>query len=161
MTVATTVRNFTDATVTLDDDGGNSNSCPLLIGTVSWSGLTPNGRQQVAYETRGALTGVRQEARSFPTLTIEAQVHRLDDSFYEQAMGDLSGFTSTLADIGDSPSNDLQIDESYSTDTRSSTWDDCVLTEWSYKNGSPGQVSMSFTCYGPVVIDGTTYVPSR
>jgi hypothetical protein len=161
MPAADTVRNFTDGAVTITDDGGNSHTCPLLIGTVSWSGLKPNGREQEVYETRGALSGVRQGARAYPTVTVEAQVHRLDNHFYTQAMGDIGAFVSTVAGIGDTPTNDLQINESYSTDTRLSTWDDCVLDEWSYKAGSPGQVSMTFKCLGPVVIDGVTYVPSR
>ena len=161
MSAATTVRNFTDAVVTIDDDGGNSNTLPLLIGTVSWSGLTPDGRELETYEVRGGLTGARKGARSYPEVTIEAQVARMDDDFYQQAMGVLAGFVSTTADIGDMPANDLTIDESYSTDSRVSIGEDAVLTEWSYSGGSPGKVSMTFKVLGPLSIDGTTYVSSR
>lgn len=161
MSAATTVRNFTDATVTITDDNSNSNSLPLLIGDVSWSGLVPKGREGEVYQTQGAVSGDRYGARAFPEITVNAQVHRMDDDFYQQAMGVLAGFTSTTAGIGDVARNDLQIDESYGADTRLSVWDDCRLTGWSYQAGSPGQVSMTFECIGPVVIDGVTYVPSR
>ena len=161
MSAATTPRNFIDAVVTLTDDNSNSNSAPLLLGTVTVSGLKPDGREREVYEARGAVTGDRKGKRAFVTITIEAQVHRLDNSFYQQAMGDIANFGSVTADIGDYPANDLAFAEAYSTETRSMTFDDCALTEFSYTAGSPGQVSMSFECIGPVVIDGITYVPSR
>jgi len=160
MSAATTVRNFTDATVTITDDGGNSATCPLLIGTISWSDLRPDGREQVRYESQGAMTGHRKEARAYPTVTISAQVHRLDDDFVQLAMGEIAGFVSTVADIGDAATVDVQIDESYSTDVRLSTWDDCDVSV-NYEAGSPSQITITFTCGGPVVIDGVTYISSR
>lgn len=161
MSAATTPRNFTDATVTLNDDAAHSAAIPLLIGSVKWSGLVPSGREGEVYQTQGVTTGARLGARVYPEVTIEAQVARLDDNAYEQAMGVLSGFVSTTADIGDQKANDLEIDESYSTDTRLSTWDDAILTSWEYTAGSPGQISMTFQVLGPVVIDGTTFIAAR
>ena len=161
MSAATTPRNFIDATVTIDDDAANSSAVPLLIGSTAIAGIVPDGRELEVYQTQGATTGARKGARVHPEITVEAQVHRLDGDFYQQAMGDLAGFVSVTADIGDYPANDITIDESYSADTRKIEAEDCILTGWSYTAGSPGQVSMTFQVIGPLKIDGVIYIPSR
>lgn len=160
MSAATTPRNFTDGTVTATDDGGNSATAPLLV-SLSWDGLVPDGRELEVYEAQGTVTGARKGARAYPTVTIEVQAASLDDDFYQLVNGVIAGFVSVTADIGDYAGVDLSIDESYSTDSRISTWQDCILTAEPYTGGSPGSVSMTFQVLGPVTIDGKTWVSSR
>lgn len=160
MSAETTPRNFTDGTVTATDDGGNSETAPLLT-SISWDGLVPQGREAEVYQAQGATTGKRKGARAYPTVTIEMQAASLDDEFFALCWGTIAGFTSTTADIGDYPSVDLSIDESYSTSSRISTWQDCHVTGAPYAGGSPGTVTVTFEVTGPVTIDGDTWVPSR
>jgi hypothetical protein len=160
MSAATTPRNFTDGVITGTDDGGNSETVPLLV-SLSWDGLVPDGRELEVYQAQGAVTGARKGARAYPTVTIEIQAASLDDPFFRLINGIIAGFTSTTADIGDYAAIDLSIDESYSTDTRISTWQDCIVTGEPYTGGSPGSVSITFQVLGPVTIDGDTWVSSR
>jgi len=160
MSAETTPRNFTDGTITATDDGGNSETAPLVT-PLSWDGIVPDGREAEVYQAQGATTGKRKGARVYPTVTVEMQAASLDDDFFKLVNGIIAGFTSVTADIGDYPSVDLSIDESFSTSSRISTWKDCHVTGEPYSGGSPGTVTVTFECSGPVTIDGDTWVSAR
>jgi hypothetical protein len=77
------------------------------------------------------------------------------------AFGQTSGFVSVIADIGDDTGIDLSWSADYSTDTRTATFDDCVLTSYKIEQGEPNRASFTFTVYGPVTIGGETIIASR
>lgn len=162
MSAATTVRNFDDGSITLSDDNGNSATLAKMTGTYSISGLQPGGREAVTPQAQGAYIGDRQGERVPVTVSITAHVARFDEDFYKILMGTIAGYTSTTADIGDGKRGDLQIDESYSTDTRTWTLDDARGSmEYSMSGGQAAEVSIEFECIGAVTLDGETLISGR
>ena len=160
MSAATTVRNFDDGTMTVTDDGGNSATITNLQGSYSVSDVHPKGRAAATTQVQGAFIGDRLGERTPVKISFEAVSPRLDADFIKIMMGTIAGFTSTVADIGDGIRFDLELDESYSTDSRVSTFKDCRATI-SYTVGQPGSISGEIECIGPVVLDGVTVIASR
>jgi len=160
MSAATTPGNFTDGQVTITDGGALSEVCTLFMGDFSVS-LKPDGREIVAYEAQGAMTGLRKEARFYPTITFTAQQAEFNADFEALAMGEIAAFTSVTADIGDVAAFDLSFDGSYSTSTRTIAAQDCHVDTFDMAQGSPSNRSFSIICRGPLTINGTTYVSSR
>ena len=162
MSHATTIGNFTDVVMSASDDGGNSATLALGLGTTSWSGLKHNGREAGVYQARGATSVIRREARAYPTLTITAQLARTDDNFALITRGEIAGYVSTTADIGDYATFDLTIDRSYKTNSRISTFDDCYCDDITIDipDGGPATVTLSVTVLGKVVMDGETVIAS-
>ncbi len=153
--------NFTDGATTLTDD--NSNSATLLMpnGDQSLTGLVPDGRAAEAYESQGALVGLRKGPRGFPQFTVTAIRAAGIDAFKRLALGITAGFTSTTAGIGDYPTCDLSHSYNYGAESRVLTAQDVALTGMEETAGSPDSVSYTFTIYGPLSIDGETVISSR
>jgi len=160
MSAADTPGNFTDGQVTASDDGGNSEILALFMGDFSIS-TKPGGRETEAYEAQGHLTGLRDGARFFATITFTAQHAEYDDDFEQLVNGVIAGFVSVTADIGDRAAFDLAFDGSYGADSRTLTAEDCVLDTFDMSQGSPSNKSFSVICYGPITINGRLYVPAR
>ena len=156
------VSSFADGSVTASDDGGHSATLAKFSGDMTISGMVPQGRTNDVTQVQGAVVGVRKGERVFGTVSFTGVLSDFDDAFHKLVMGVTAGYVSTTADIGDGDTFDLSFDASYSTDVRTFLGDDLNLTEWSMTQGSPSStVSFSAEILGPIVIDGTTYVPSR
>jgi|TARA_R110002126_G_scaffold152052_1_gene299127 hypothetical protein len=160
MSAATTVRNFDDGSATFSDDGGNSTTLAKMMGTYSISDLHPNGREAVVVQVQGAYVGDRQGDRVPAKISISAKVARFDEDAYRIMDGSIAGYVSTTLDIGDGKRFNLTISESYSTDSRSWTFDDCRAVG-SYTQGQPAEVSIDIECIGAVTRDGVTIVAGR
>lgn len=165
MAAADVVRAFVDGSLTATDDAGTPHSGTLggMTGTYSVSGIKPNGREVIVAQSQGAVFGVRQGARAFPTITIEAHAVRFDSDFDKLVRGTTSGFVSVMADIGDAVAVNLDLSEDYSTDTRGVLAEDCVLDTMapSMSDGESGKVQYTFIVHGKLTIDGDVVIAGR
>lgn len=161
MAAADIVGNFTDGSVTIDDDNSNSATLAKFLGNCAMANYKPNGRETVVAEAQGALVGLRRGARAYPTFTFSGYCGDFDHAFHRLAAGKTAGFTSTTADIGDKETVDLTFSADYDTDTRTMVAEDCELDDWSYTQGEPAEVSFSFIVRGKLTIDGVEYIDAR
>ena len=162
MSAATTVRNFDDGSVTLSDDGGNSATLAKVTGTYEISDIHPDGREAVTPQAQGAFIGDRKGNRVAVKVSINAHVARFDEDFFKILMGTIAGYVSTVADIGDGKRADLQIDESYSADSRVITLDDVRGTmSYSQSAGGAATVAIELEGIGALVMDGETFISGR
>ena len=155
---------FRDGALTgTDDKAGTANSAAVTYynGDLAIDGLVPGGRETLPFQGPEGLRALRKGNRVFPTISFTGDVAALSNSFVELAFGRTSGFVSVTADIGDDTAIDLSWSADYSTDTRTATFDDCVLTSYKIEEGQPNRASFTFTVYGPVVIGGETLIASR
>ena len=156
--------NFTDGVFTITDDKlGTPNSATLLMsnGDQSLSGLLPNGRAQVVTESRGAVVGLRQGARAFPTISVSATLAGPAAAFQELALGKTSGYVSTTVDIGDMVAVDFDFSFDYNGETRSYSGEDMVLTSMEITEGEVSTITFEFTIYGPLLLDAVTVISAR
>jgi len=155
---------FRDGSLTgTDDKSGTPNSATVTYynGDLAIDGLVPGGRETLPFQGPEGLRAIRKGNRVFPTLSFTGDVAALSNAFVELAFGRTSGFVSVIADIGDDTGIDLSWSADYSTDTRTATFDDCVLTSFKIEEGEPNRASFTFTVYGPVTIGGETIIASR
>ncbi len=152
---------FTDGVFTITDDNGNSATLTCSNGDQALTGVTPNGRTVAAYESRGHLCGLRQTTRAFPQLTVSAILSAPATDFVKLATGLTAGFTSVAVDIGDAVAIDLDHSFDYLAESRDYQGEDAVLTGLDYNEGDPSNISLTFTIYGPLTVDGETMIPLR
>lgn len=159
------IGNFTDGVLTASDDGGHSATLALSMGDFALAGMAPTGRSQDEFQSRGALVGLRQGKRVYPTGSVSGHLASPTDAFNMLVMGNTSGFVSTVLSLGDGKAVDLAYTATYGAETRSWSLQDVVFTR-DIQEGDPGNtISYSFTVYGPVAEVGSggtfTTIPSR
>jgi hypothetical protein len=156
-----------DGALTVSDDSGKSYTFAGFMGDASVTGLLPRGRQAAVGEVRGAVVSVRQGARAYPEITINGACRRIvGDATEAKALllGMASGFTSTVADIGDYAAVDLDFSYVGATGdtTRHILAQDCIVTAFDFTEGDPmNTVAITLQCLGPMTLDGTTYIAAR
>jgi len=160
MADATTPRNFDDGSITFSDDGGNSAVIANIHGTYAISEFPPDGRESVTSQVQGAYIGARRGDRVPVEITISGVATRFDGDADQIINGTIAGYVSTTDDIGDEKRCDVQVDETYGTDTRGFTLDDCLVTR-AYTAGKPGEFSYKISGIGAFTLDGVTVIASR
>lgn len=155
MSAATTHGNFTDAAFVITDDSTLSATAAFTNGEYALE-MPTDGRAIGVYESQGAVTGLRKEARAFVTLTITGHLTTPLDAFRKLASGKTSGFVSTTADIGDVPCVDGQLTTTYSTSTRRYVLEDLHMESMSHSGGSPNSYTCNFTGYAKVSMTDET-----
>lgn len=130
-------------------------------------GIAQSMREIVAYVSRGKLQGLRKGAPkwvsgSFSVMVAEvseASTGTIQDMIHGK--GAFSSRVSTTASLGDVITLDI-------TWTMEGTdfgdgadivvkFKDCAI-EWTIAEGEPNTCSFSFTCYGDITINGSTYI---
>jgi len=153
--------NFTDGVFTITDDNSNSATLVMSQGDLSFAGLTPDGRELIVSQSRGATVGVRKGARAYPTISVSAILAGPSAAFQILALGETAGFTSTTVDLGDYAAVDFDFSFDYNAETRDITGEDAVLTAIEITEGETSTISFTFQIVGPVAFDGTTVVSAR
>lgn len=145
--MSTTTGVINDGQITASDDGGNSAVLSCATGDFTLSGVFPNGKAAVTADTRSSFCGLRQGERVPITGSFSVFASDPEDTFAAIADGTVAGFTSTTAAVGDLVCVDLEIDNTYSGETRKLLLDDCHLTR-DFAEGNPSTFTYNFTCYG-------------
>lgn len=153
--------NFTDGVFTITDDNSNSATLVMSQGDLSFAGLTPDGRELIVSQSRGATVGVRKGARAYPTISVSAILAGPSADFQILALGETAGFTSTTVDLGDYAAVDVDFSFDYNAESRDITGEDAVLTAIEITEGETSTISFTFQIVGPVAFDGTTVVSAR
>lgn len=158
------IEHLVDCQVTASDDGGHSAIAYNSEGDFSISGLGNDGRETSASQSRGSYHSLRQGARKEISGSLTLKKATGADGFERLVMGQVAGFVSVVADMGDAIGVDLTVDMSYGTSTKIYILRDVVLTQ-DMSVGDPTTDSYSYICYGPITLqddDGThTLVSSR
>ena len=154
----------TDLAVTASDDNANSATFPRCKGIFNLEGALNNGRAVNEYQRKGALSGLRLGDRTFPTIAFEEELASPWPAWSDLVHGQVAGYTSTVADLGDVRAVDITVQFPYSSDTRTIVFQDCVLEGESLSlDGSTR--SWSFSVKGPTTVTTTagsyTLVSSR
>lgn len=151
--------NFTHATITAADDGGNSESLVLFDGTCTVGNVRPDGREDSVYQRQGYTSGHQQTGRAYPTLSFVGQLHQPFADFHALLLGKTSGYVSCSASIGDGKSVNVTVDASTGADTRTVYAGRCRLTDMPMDfGGDPATVSFEMECTGIFKLDGTEIV---
>lgn len=146
---------YVDTEMTASDDGGNSGTIVNPQVGVSMSGVTPDGRAEAVSEAGGAWVGGRKGARTFPSFTFSRLQGGVDDAAWQIMTGQVAGFVSTAAALGDYPYFDFTWSGSYGAETRQWDLEDCVLSGYDVTDGDPSNVeSFTITPRGPVTFTG-------
>lgn len=159
------IGNFTDGALVATDDAANSATLVLSMGDFALAGVTPTGRSQDEFQSRGAFVGLRQGKRVYPTGSVAGHLASPTNTFNMLVMGKTSGFVSTVLSLGDGKAVNLAWTATYGAETRSCTMEDVVFTR-DIQEGDPGNtISYSFVVYGPITEVGSegtfTTIPSR
>lgn len=154
---------FVDGTVTATDDNSNSATLTRAAGDFNLSGFSQQGREVEISEARGVTIGARLGVRKYGTVTVTRKLANPADTWNDLIHGLTATYTSVLARMGDALGVDLAFSFPYSTDTRSITCADCLVTDVSTDENA-GTESYSFQVLGAVTVVGTTgtrvYVPT-
>jgi hypothetical protein len=153
--------NFTDGVLTITDDNSNSATLVMSQGDLSFSGLTPEGRELVVAQSRGAVVGLRKGARTLPQMTVTAILAGPSAAFQMLVLGKTAGFTSVAADLGDVEAFDFDFSFDYGAETRDMTGDDVVCTDITITEGDISTIAFTFQIHGPLEFDGTSIITSR
>lgn len=156
--------NGTDGVLVASDDAAHSATLGQALSDFTLSGVSPTGRSQDIFESRGANYALRQGKRVNPTGSCSAYLSSPTDPFNMLVMGKTSGFTSVMT--GDGKAVNLVYTATYGAETRSWTLEDVVFTRDIQESLEPGNtISYSFVVYGPVTEVGSegtfTTIPSR
>jgi hypothetical protein len=164
---STTVKNFRDGTLTVNDGAGSpaSHTISYEAGDFSISGLTSEtGSKQyetATYLDRGDLASIRNTNQTFVSGSFTMHMVDFSDASYSTAMdlmlkrGSHASAVSTLGANAEVYAVKLTLtiegtDHGDGTD-HTIILDDCVCAV-DVAEGDPGSISVSFTCYGVVEV---------
>ena len=157
--------NFTDGELTITDDGGNSATLLLSEGDFSLTYDAQDGRQVTISETRGSVTAVRKAARQISTISMTAKLAEPNDDFQLIAEGQIAGYVSTVADLGDANGADWDFTFDYGAEVRKYFGDDAVFGNITITEGDPSTIAFEAQVIGPIYAKDangtTTLVSSR
>ena len=162
MAESTIVKNFRDTTLTIEDGTGGT----ALAYTVAYEAGDASfdiGKHEISvYRDRGEICSVRKTNAGLPSGSFTVHFRELSD-VSNQTLTDILDKTgayaaaiSTLAAGADADVYTVKITFTIagavhgdSSGDNAISFDDCYCT-WSYSDGDPSSVSVSWTCHGAV-----------
>jgi hypothetical protein len=165
MALSTTIKHYTDGTLTVKDGTGTplSATSAFYRCDVSVSGWSPqaSNRAVVAYQTKGALRSVRLGDQEFPTVTFSVVFTEWGDdastATFDSAIrfsGVWASAVSTLGSTAEAKAVDIVwtvegTDHGDAAD-HTLTMTDVVITSMVVSEGSPTAITYSGTVYGTI-----------
>ena len=161
MAHSTTVKNFRDGTLKIEDSAGATHTVQFEAGDFSVSGLLPNGKELATYLDRGDLASIRHTQVTFPSGSFSMHQTDITDAGYSTAAdlmlkkGSHSSAVSTLGANAEvyTVKLTLTIEGTDHGDGNDHTivLDDCACSV-DFAEGDPNSLSVSFTVYGSVTL---------
>ena len=163
MAHSTTIKNFRDGTLLINDGAGSpaAHTVQFEAGDFSVSGLLPNQKELTTYMDRGDLASIRHTNQTFPSGSFTMHMADLTDAGYSTASdlmlkkGSHASAVSTLGANAEvyTVKLTLTIEGTDHGDGNDHTivLDDCACSV-DVAEGDPNSVSVSFTCYGTVLL---------
>ena len=161
MAHSTTVKNFRDGTLKIEDAAGATHTVQFEAGDFSVSGLLPNGKELATYLDRGDLASIRHTNVTFPSGSFSMHMADITDAGYSTAAdlmlkkGSHSSAVSTLGANAEvyTVKLTLTIEGTDHGDGNDHTivLDDCACSV-DFAEGDPNSLSVSFTTYGSVTL---------
>lgn len=163
MPSSTVPKNLCDGSITLRDGTGSPITVTVKFDNADFSveGLAEDLRETVAYQSRGALNGIRHTTRTFPTFSFSCQMSEFSSASANSVSDAILRNGAFAAAVSTAPGGanadvytlDVVITEEGTNFGDSAdhtfTMEDCRLT-LNYSEGDPNTFSISGTCYGAV-----------
>lgn len=170
MPASTVIKNLNDGSLVIKDGTGTPIDVTIKFedGNFSISGLAAKMNEVVAYQTRGAFSGLRHTARTFATFTFTAKMSEFtsatDNSLTDAILknGAFNSGVSTSGANADVYTTDLvfSVEGTNFGDSsdHSFTLEDCYCTI-DFSEGDPNTFSVSGTVYGAITGDLAVTTP--
>lgn len=170
MALSTTIKNFCDGSLLINDATGTPLACtvPYSNGDFAFDGLSDTWKEVSAYETRGTFNTLRHTTRTYPTGSFSVKMSEFTNALtgvVTDALTKNGAWASAVSTLGTGMPYCVKLTFTVEgTDfgdgaDASVIFTNCRCT-YGFAEGDPNTINVSFTCYGTSTGDLAPVLPA-